>query len=200
VLLVLLFIAGHVIRLYLCPRAERERVRDFVSHAFTVHLVSKKSEGYYNSHDNGPYINSAAQVLENCHFSKHIAADMAKNARIIICAYSVILFVSILNRTTSLSLIAIIAQAFLGEYILSRWLRIEWLKARFESLYDTLYTVIQNSTRDNTNFIARIFSLIIEYESTKSIGGIVLSEASYLKLNQILSDEWNNIKGILNIN
>lgn len=195
---ILLFAIGLVVRLYLTPRADDKRRKDFLTNATKVDLTHEKTVGYYNNDLQEPSRRLAAQVLENSHFSKAIVLKMAKQERIKVLFYGVLWIVCLMNRQTDLDIILAASQAVFSEQMLSKLLRTEWLRMRYEKTFEDVYRLFQSHTTPS-EFDAMALESLLLYESSKSNGGIVLSSAVFNALNDSLSDEWEKIKKSLNI-
>lgn len=198
VAVVALFAIGLVSRLYLTPRAEDKRRQDFFSSACGVSLTHEKTDGYYNNDFAEPIKRMAAQVLENSHFSKAIALRMAKFERAKVAAYALIWLVCLLNRQTDLAIVVAASQAVFSEQVVSRWLRLEWLRMRFEKTYDDVYRLF-HSRPAAPKFNAMALDSLGMYETAKANGAITLSSRVFHQLNAELSIEWERIKAELKI-
>jgi hypothetical protein len=198
IVVIVFFTIGQALRLYLVPRAEDKRRQDFLSNAYGVPLSYDLTEGYYNSNLSNSVERIAAQVLENAFFSKSIVIEMVKTTRIYTASYLILWFIVALWRSTDLAILAVIAQTVFSEQLVSRWLRLEWLRSRFEKIYDDLYILFQSKSKNNT-FDARVLESFGKYETTKANGGITLSSKIFDRLNLNLSQEWEKIKGVLGI-
>jgi hypothetical protein len=139
-----------------------------------------------------------AAVLENTHFTKAVALAMLKWVRFLTFVYVVLWLIALMNRTTDLGWLAVAAQALFSEQLLSRWLRLEWLRSRTEEIYNGLLTafVATLSPDDMHPFVLDAF---VAYETTKANAGIVTSEKIFERLNTSLSTEWEQIKRSANI-
>jgi hypothetical protein len=193
-----LFALGIVSRLYLTPRAEDKRRQDFFSSAYGVGLTHEKTEGYYNNDFVEPIKRMAAQVLENSHFSKAIALRMVRFERAKVTVYALIWLLCLLNRQTDLGLVVAASQALFSEQIVSKWLRLEWLRIRFEKTYEDVYRLFQ-SRPAASKFNAMTLDSLGMYEAAKSTGAITLSSRLFRQLNDELSAEWERIKRELKI-
>lgn len=193
-----LFSIGLASRLYLTPRAEDKRRQDFFTSACGVSLTHEKTDGYYNNDLTGHIERMAAQLLENSHFSKAIALRMAKVERIKVIAYAVIWLGCLLNRQTELGIVVAASQAIFSEQVVSRWLRLEWLRIRFEKTYDDVYRLFQ-SKPGPAEFNAMTLESLGMYETAKANGAITLSSKIFTQLNAPLSAEWDRIKAELRI-
>lgn len=193
-----MFALGMILRLYLTPRAEDKRRQDFFSSACSVRLIHQQTNGYYNNDLTNPIKRMAAQVLENSLFSKEISLRMARRERVKVAIYTLIWLVLLHNRRTDLGWIVAASQAIFSEQILSRWLRLEWLRIRFEKTFDDVFKLFQ--TRPSmTHFNAHALDYVTMYETAKANAGITLSSKIFDELNPTLSKEWDTVKATLNI-
>ena len=198
VAVVALFTIGLFSRLYLTPRAEDKRRQDFFGSACGVSLTHDKTDGYYNNDFTESIKRMAAQVLENSHFSKAIALRMARFERAKVAAYALIWLVCLLNRQTDLGIVVAASQAVFSEQVVSRWLRLEWLRMRFEKTYDDVYRLFHSRPAVPKFNVMTLESLGM-YETAKANGAITLSSRLFHQLNAELSIEWERIKVELKI-
>lgn len=195
-----LFFIGLGIRLYWTPRAEDKRRQDFFSNSFGVALTHDLTSGYYNNEQTDPFKRFSASLLENSFFSKNIALKMACGVRVQIGIYLLFWLTALLCRTTDIAIAAAIAQAVFSEQIISKWIRLEWLRMRFESVYDGLYLLVQSTTDFNKEeYRASVLEAFGKYETSKARGSITLSAKVFDRLNSKLSSEWEVIKSNLNL-
>lgn len=195
---VAMFALGLILRLYLIPRAEDKRRQDFFSSACNVSLIYQKTDGYYNNEFKDPIKRMAAQVLENSLFSKKIALRMAHRERIKVSIYGLIWLVLLLNRRTELGWIVAASQAIFSEQILSKWFRLEWLRVRFEKVFDDVFRLFQ-SRLSITYFNAHALDALSMYETAKANAAVTLSSKIFDDLNPSLSAEWEDVKKTLKI-
>jgi hypothetical protein len=195
-----LFFLGLGIRLYWTPRADDKRRQDLLSNSFAVALTHEQTSGYYNNDQTNPLRRLCASLLENSFFSKNVTLKMAHGERIRVVVYALIWIFALLNRPTDLALAAAMAQAVFSEQIISRWVRLEWLRMRFERVYEHLYRLVQTTTNFNKEeFRVRVLESFGEYETGKGYGGITLSARIFERFNPSLSLEWAEIRKALNI-
>jgi len=198
VCVVALFTLGLMLRLYLIPRAEDKRRQDFFSSACNVNLIHQQTDGYYNNDFKDPIKRMAAQVLENSLFSKEIALRMARRERIRVGIYVLAWLVLLHYRRTDLGWIVAASQAVFSEHILSKWLRLEWLRVRFEKTFDDVFKLFQ--TRPPVQqFNAHALDSIATYETAKASAAITLSSKIFDALNPTLSAEWERIKTTIKV-
>lgn len=181
------------IKLYLSPRAQEARYKDFLSHAFNISLSEEQTKGYYNSRESASARKIAAQTLENSFYSKSIISEMRKLEWLKIITYVVIWFILIFNRNTDLSIIALVAQFIFSEQILTRLFRIEWLRYKFEQVYDDLFRLIQSKPQNNF-FEASALEITGVYEMAKANGGITLSSRIFNAKKDELDERWSKIR------
>ncbi|WP_454766119.1 hypothetical protein [Cupriavidus campinensis] len=193
---VAMFALGLASRLYLTPRAEDKRRQDFFSSAFGVNLTHEGTVGYYNNDVREPVKKMAAQLLENSLFSKAIALSMARVERLKLLAYGVLWLICVVNRQSDLGVILLISQVVFSEQVVSRWLRLEWLRMRFEKTYEDVYRLWQTRPAAST-FNALILDSLSAYEAAKSTAGVTLSSRIFDRLNETISNEWNSVKKVL---
>jgi hypothetical protein len=106
-------------------------------------LLHQKSEGYYNNTLTEPLRRLGAQVLENSLFSKTIALRMVRVERAKVCAYLALWLICLLNRRSDLGWIVAASQAVFSEQVFSKYVRLEWLRMRFEKTFDDVYRLFQ---------------------------------------------------------
>jgi hypothetical protein len=100
-----------------------------------------------------------------------------------------------LFRNTQLVLISVAAQIVFSEQIVSRWLRLEWLRGECEQIYDETFRLIQRKAN------LEIFGLELlgRYEMAKATAVISISTEIFEKNRQRLNSEWDKIRSTLNI-
>lgn len=195
---IVMFALGLILRLYLTPRAEDKRRQDFFSSACNVSLIHQQTDGYYNNDFRTPIKRIAAQVLENSLFSKEIALRMARLERRKVAIYALIWMVLLLNHRTDLGWIVAASQAIFSEQILSKLLRLEWLRIRFEKTFDDVFRLFQTKP-PVAQFNAHALDALSMYETAKANAAITLSSEIFDDLNPTLSVEWEKVKAALKI-
>lgn len=195
---VAMFALGLTLRLYLMPRAEDKRRKDFFSSACNVSLIHQQTDGYYNNDFRDPIKRMAAQVLENSLFSREITLRMARRERVKVAIYALIWLVLLHNRRTDLGWIVAASQAVFSEQILSKWFRLEWLRVRSEKTFDDVFRLFQ--TRPSVaQFNAHALDALSTHETSKANAAITLSSKIFDYLNPSLSTEWDKVKATLKI-
>jgi hypothetical protein len=199
-LALLFFIQGQAQKLYFFPRAEDKRRQELRSNSYGVSLTHEETVGYYNNDQTNPLKRLAASVMESTFFTREITRKMLVGQRTKTFGYLAIYLVAILNRSTNLELLAVAAQVLFSEDIISRWLRMEWLRIRSEQVFDNLnrlFTGKQAFSRFSVQLQA--IDLFSFYETTKSTAAILLSSKLFHEHNARLTQEWEQIRGRLGI-
>jgi hypothetical protein len=191
---VAVFIIGIVCRLYLSPRAEDGRRRDLFTNSFDIDLTHETTTGYYNNDETNSFRRLALSVMESSFFTNRICQAMLHRTRIATAAYLAAWLYLVLSRETDLGLVAAAAQALFSEILLSKWLRLEWLRRRSEEVCTHLGQLLKTARSFNKELTrAQAVEYVSYYETSKSNAGIVLSDAIFTKLNPSLSAEWECI-------
>jgi hypothetical protein len=123
---------------------------------------------------------------------------MAKTERTKILVYGTLWLICVLNRRTDLGIVVAASQAVFSEQVLSKWVRLEWLRMRFEKTFDDVYKLFQ-SRPPMPKFNAMTLDALSMYETAKSNAAITLSSKIFQELNARLSAEWDVIKAALKI-
>lgn len=191
---------GLIARFYVAPRAAAKRRQDLLSNTFGVPLTHDTSAGYYNNDQTNPFRRLAASTMESAFFTAAIARDMLLIERIKILAYLLLWIIAALIRSTDLTMIAVAAQIVFGEQTLSKWLRMEWLRMRSESVFSGLHSLFATHTAANAPVLqAHILEHYSEYETAKSAAHVFLSTRIFKKRNPDLTAEWDRIRASLTI-
>lgn len=193
-----LFVLGLVTRLYLTPRAEEKRRLDFFTSALGINLTHETSVNYYNNAQTEPVKRMAAQLLENTHFTKAISLKMVRWERAKVVVYALAWILCMMSPNADLGLIVAASQAIFSEQIISRYCRLEWLRARCETLYDDVHRSFTSNAVGDA-FRAHTLNSLVSYETTKAIAAVTLSSKIFHGENKRLSDEWETIKRSLGI-
>lgn len=190
----------HFSSFYLIPRAENVRRKQLISNSLDVPLTSERTNLYYNNEVSPSFVRLGVNVLENTFFAKYVCNEMAKMERVKILIYFCIWFFAILYRNTDLGLLLIFTQMLFSGEIMIRWLKIEVLRAKNESIYEKLYTLFLNKVdSENKKHIGSILDAFASYESAKSSASIKQSTKVFNRLNQKLTNDWNDIRDSLGI-
>jgi hypothetical protein len=137
----------------------------------------------------------AAQVLENSFYSRDTAASMASEERIKIAIYALVWIIAVLNRSTDLGAIGVAAQIVFSEQIISRWLRVEWLRFKCEALFEALFQLIKSRSALEVASV----KVLGEYEVVKATAAITLSTRLFERNEERTTREWEEIRRTLGI-
>ncbi|MEK5061864.1 hypothetical protein BK126_15035 [Paenibacillus sp. FSL H7-0326] len=201
VVTLLYFAASNVTSLYLARRAQNKRMTHLISNSFGVSLDDEETNLYYNNTQNPSVTRLGINVFENSLFSKTTASRMVVGERIKIAVYIVLSVVLIINRNTSLELLAIIAQTLLTTTILTNLIKLEIIRHGFETIYDACRTLFLNrSVNANAElFTGQVLDIVMKYEILKASMGINLSSGIFHKINAETTIEWEKVKRKLEI-
>lgn len=187
-----LFVIGSALRLYWMPRAEEQRRLGFFSDTFQVPLTHEQTVNFYNNPEIEPITRLGYSLMENSFFSRAVSLTMLMTERAIVAVYIIAFMIALLVRSTDLAVVAVAAQVVFSEQIISRWLRLEWLRIRCDATYNRLYELFQSHPFEPVR-TARIIDALTAYEAAKANAGITLSSRIFYKLNPKLSKEWEAI-------
>jgi hypothetical protein len=194
----LLFVLGLAVRLNLKPAAEDARRLDLISNSTQVPLLPERSVGYYNNEQADPIRRLGLNTLENSLFSEAIASEMLPVERVKVAVYAVLFLGCLLYRQADLGVVAAGAQAVLSEQIVSKWIRLEWLRSRCARVYDELFALFQSGATTPV-VSARVLDAFTLYETSKANAALALSSKIFEKRNAELSKKWEQIKETLGV-
>lgn len=192
------FISGLAVKLYYFPRAEDERIKDFLSHAYQLDLTADPSDAYYNNSATSAGRRMGAQLLENSLFSKEIASKMLKGMLFRYLLYFGAWLAMALTKDVDYGIILVASQIVFAEQVFAKFIRLLWLRARFEKTHDQTYRLFLNGITGKSFHCAVIENLVF-YETSKTSASIQLSSRVFNKLNPKLSAEWDAIRAKLKI-
>jgi hypothetical protein len=186
-------ILGSISHLYLLPRAQEARHKEFLSTAMGIELIHERTVGYYNTDKEEKFQRLGMMLFENTFFTMQILQKMAFGIRLKTFIYIFIWFFALFLRKTSLDWLSLATIVIFSEEILSRWLRLEWQRNKIENIYNEIRKTLQ-SRPTKQKHIVFIMDSLISYENAKSVGGILLSSKIFEKMNPSLTIEWERIK------
>lgn len=188
------FLVSNVSSLYLARRAQNKRMTHLLSNSFGVLLDDEETNLYYNNTQIPSITRLGINVFENSLFSKKVASKMIIRERWIIFILLMLSVVLIINRSTSLELLSIIAQTLLTTTILTNWIKLELLNRGFENVYETCRKLFLSPVANNNLYTSQILEVVMEYEVLKASMGINLSSSIFKKINLETTAEWERIK------
>lgn len=191
------FLSNIILSIYLIPVAERKRRRQLLSDAFDTPLTQEKTNLYYNNTFKPSVQKLAANIMENCLFSKEIASRMLLKMRWVVGVYMFVWVFIFAVRQSDLDLLLWITQLVFSSAIVMRWIQLEFLRNRHEQTYEVLYNYFLSGHQDNSKSIATILDAFASYEATKASAGLVLSTKVFEKINQEYTMKWQSIRSQL---
>ena len=99
----------------------------------------------------------------------------------------------VLCREVNLSWIFITSQVLFSEEVLSKYIRLEWLRQRTKRLYSSVYRLFQTNMEQKDFEVYTLENFVI-YEKIKAGLGVTLSSKIFTNLNDELSVEWDAIR------
>jgi len=193
ILLIISIILSLVIRLYLFPRAEDARRKDFISDTFKVQLINLRTKGYYNNEECRPSIRMGLSTLEDLLYTKRVLQSMIIRMRIKAFVWLIIFVALILHRGPNLEAIYTVTLVVFSENIFIKWARMEWILAKTEMLFENTYRILQLKLSEDNLFPLAI-DAFVDYETDKATAGVLSSSKIFGKLQQLLDEEWEKIK------
>lgn len=190
--IIILFILNLILRFYMVPRAEESRIKDFLSSAYGVNLISVPTSGYYNNNATQPIHRLALQLLENTFFTKRIIAEELIPIRWQIGLYVFALLIVFVSTKINCEWKLIVCGIFFGEEVLSKYIRMEWLRIRADHIYEDMHRIFCNEP-NNVMLEIQVLEKFSIYERIKSMLAVTLSSRYFNKLNDGLSREWTDI-------
>lgn len=188
---------GLAIKLYWAPRGADKRISDFVSAAFAVNLTPERTRGYYNNAATDPVRKAGFQLLENCFFTKEIARVMCVRRRAIVAVYALAWVAVMAYRDASLDFVLVALQVVFSEEIISSLIRLEWLRAKAERIFDAMYRHLSTSSQTGPTFAAYVVEHLVCYESAKATSNVTTSSEIFHTNNARLSAEWDRMRAAL---
>lgn len=197
---VIFFIADNYLSIYLIPTVEGKRRVHLISKSLDVPLDYEITQKYYNNEIEPSITKLGAHIFENSLFAKEVTARMCSIERKKILIYAAIWILSLAVRTVDLEFVSIISQTLFASTLLTKWLKLEYLRIKNEQIYNCLYDLfLLKRYNDNTRLSAKILDCFVSYEAAKAYSGIKQSSKIFFKINDTYTEEWELIKEKLDI-
>ena len=197
VLVIVHFICTLILSVYLIPLAERKRRRQLLSNAIGTPLIQEKTQLYYNNEFAPSITRLGANVMENSLFSREIATLMLIPTRWIVGVYMVVWLVLFASRQSNLDIMLWVTQFVFSGAVILRWIQLEFLRFRHDQIYENLYSHFLGGQKNTPKSVATILDAFASYEAAKASAGLVLSTKVFNKINQQLTQKWENIRSEL---
>lgn len=195
VITVFLFFQGMFHRLYFLPRAEDARRANILSDSFGVPISDDETIGYYNNSLSEPVPRLAANCMESAFFTKELTRRMLVRSRWFSSIYLLGYMFLLATRSVDLAVVDLLAGFVFSEFVLARWLRLEFLHRRSEVVYEKFRELFawNSASRDNL-WVARAINTFTLYEASKSIAAVSIPRSLFSKMNPSLSGEWETVR------
>ncbi len=191
----LFFLNGLVLRLYLFPRAEDQRRKQLLSDSFGVLLSHEQTDGYYNNDQKNPIKRLSASVMESSFFTYRLSKLMLVSMRVKTFLLIGVFFLATIVRSTELEALSVAAQTLFGGEIVTKWVRLEWLRSRSEMVFNNLNRLFVGKTSFNKPAgQSDAIDQFAFYETTKAAAATLISTNLFRKNNECLSQEWEQIR------
>jgi hypothetical protein len=188
------FFVGLAIRFYWAPRAAEKRVADFLSNAFEVELSPERTSGYYNNDEQQPFRKVASQTAENAFFTKEVARLMCGRRRLVVGIYALLWITVVAHRGTPIDMVVIGCQVLFSEEVLTSVVRLEWLRAKSERIFDSMFRQLGQGAPEGQYAVATVVESLVCYEMVKAAANVTLSSAVFDRNNARLSKEWDQMR------
>ncbi|MDG0792059.1 hypothetical protein OMP38_15200 [Cohnella ginsengisoli] len=186
--------------LYFLRKAETKRATHLISNSLNVSLDEEETNLYYNNRQVPSIVRLGLNVFENSLHSKGTASIMVKRNLSVILVYLVIWLFMLLNRESSLDLLALLSQTLLTTTIITNFIKLVVLMFGFERSFQDCRNLFLTGIQETPEFYARILQIFTYYESLKASMGITLSSRIFDKyVNPTSTIKWEQIKHNLQI-
>lgn len=179
-------------------KAHKIREMALLDNSFNEKRIPNYNSSDYFSNEliNKGEIKLLANIHENVLFTMNITSKMLVVYRYIVSICSLIIILSIfyngINDYTSILLSFILTGGYLRKL-----LEIRSLNISTEILFNKINSIcsdFDNSIHEEQLMLSKIIEILLQYENEIYSTKIVLSERIFKKLNQTLSEEWEDIK------
>lgn len=119
---------------------------------------------------------------------------MCVRRRLVVGGYALLWIVAIVNRNTPVDLVLVGSQVLFSEEIVSSLVRLEWLRAKTERVFDAMFRELTVASTTSPNFVARVVEYLTRYENNKATSNVTLSSKVFNNNNARLSAEWDRIR------
>ncbi|RAM01116.1 hypothetical protein DO021_15630 [Desulfobacter hydrogenophilus] len=138
--------------------------------------------------------------MENSFFSKEVAARMLILKRMITVIYIIIWVFFFGSPECKPETLMWITQLVFSTEICIQWLTLELLRCIYKNTYDELHSLFLNEANSkNPKTAASILDSFTAYEAAKHSAGFLLSSKIFFKMNEELTQRWNQIRNDLNM-
>lgn len=197
---VLYFITDNYLSIYLIPSVEGKRRVHLISKSLDVPLDNEITNKYYNNDLEPSILKLGAHIFENSLFSKEVTIRMCSQERKKIILYALLWVGALLLRTVNLEFLTIISQTLFATTLLTKWLKLEFLRNKNEQIYQCLYDLFLLYKENNDERLsAKFLDCFVSYEASKAYSGVKQSSKIFFEINDEFTEEWERIKEKLDI-
>jgi hypothetical protein len=189
--LAVFYFLGDFTKRFLLQQAEQRRRKDFIDNSLKTNLVDFKSQGFFSNDELSPGVyKMGVNCFENSFFSMTISGKMI--ARTVILSLFVILIFCMLVMTDSKITVATFLQFALPYSILQQTIVLIIYHLQITSIFNYFKLLFSSAQEDKRNHL--LVHNVINYESTISWAGLLLSSKLFNKYNAELSKQWEQLK------
>jgi hypothetical protein len=116
---------------------------------------------------------------------------------VVVSVYVVLWTVVIANRNTPIDFVLVGCQVLFSEEIVSSLVRLEWLRAKSEKIFDSMFRHLSVSSPATPAFTASVIEFLVCYENHKAASNVTLSSETFNANNARLSAEWDRMRASL---
>lgn len=187
----LFYFLGDLIKKFLFQLAEQKRRKDFIDNSLDTNLSDFRSQGYYSNDavDPGVY-KMGVNCFENSFFSMNISGKMIQS--LVVQSLLIIAIFCLLVMSTDKVTVATFLQFALPYTIFQQTVIVVIYHFQITSIFN-YFKLVFSSAQDHKKDLLIIHN-VINYESTLSWAGVVLSDHLFKQHNDDLSTKWEQIK------
>ncbi|MDX2001358.1 MAG: hypothetical protein SFW35_02945 [Chitinophagales bacterium] len=194
--LAIIYFAIDLVSGYLFQAAELKRRHDFIDNSLATQLSEANSANYFSNDNILPGIRKLGiNCFENSFFSKNIAGKMLLGETVKTAIIWSLALVAVL--TTDNETVAAILQMALPFTVLQQMIKLITYYHRINRVFEQFQHIFSSTASERQSDL--IINNVINYESTISWAGIVLSTPIFQKHNVEWSQLWDKIKAKYNL-
>lgn len=174
-------------------KAESERRKTLLSHAFSINITSKKTNGYYNNEFSPSIRKLGVDSFESTLYTK-------KNLSLMISSEGIktfiifIIWIIIITKFKNNELFYNLTQTFFSMEVLLKFIKLLYYYFNVSEIYDAFYQLFVTRKYNEKKDQALVLEYVMDYECLKTYCHILLSNNIFKKIKNDLSIEWENIK------
>ena len=197
------FVIDNYLSIFKIPSVEDKRRVHLLTNSFNVPLDNERTHKYYNNDLEPSLLKLGANIFENSLFAERVTHKMVKRERVKVGIFIIVFIVALMLRTTEMELISILAQTLFASTLITYYIRLEVLHFKNKAIFDCLYDIFllhnQRTNDDNERLSAKLLDCFVKYEAAKAYSGVKQDSNIFHKINDDVTQEWEEIKRTLNI-